>query len=88
MFFLQGMVMDGKDGKSYLADGHFAQLEGIKEESTLLLRNFYKSEEIFLDMFEDEYRVITLNYIQFSMFFISVTSVVEFWGRESTGAWF
>ena len=27
------MVMDGKDGKSYLADGHFAQLEGIKEES-------------------------------------------------------
>ena len=61
------MVMDGKDGKSYLADGHFAQLEGIKEESTLLLRNFYKSEEIFLDMFEDEYRVITLNSIQSSM---------------------
>ena len=40
----KGMVMDGKDGKSYLADGHFAQLEGIKEESTLLLRNFYKSK--------------------------------------------
>ena len=62
------MVLGGKDGKSYLADGHFAQLEGIKEESTLLLRNFYKSEEIFLDMFEDEYRVITLNYIQSSMY--------------------
>ena len=44
------MVLGGKDGKSYLADGHFAQLEGIKEESTLLLRNFYKSEEIFLDV--------------------------------------
>ena len=29
---------------------------GIKEESTLLLRNFYKTEEIFLDMFEDEYK--------------------------------
>ena len=64
----KGMVMDGKDGKSYLADGHFAQLEGIKEESTLLLRNFYKSEEIFLDMFEDEYRVITLKSIQSSMY--------------------
>ena len=52
MMFLifQGMVLGGKDGKSYLADGHFAQLEGIKEESTLLLRNFYKSEEIFLDV--------------------------------------
>lgn len=32
---------------------------GIKEESTLLLRNFYKTEEIFLDMFEDEYRETT-----------------------------
>ena len=45
----KGMVMDGKDGKSYLADGHFAQLEGIKEESTLLLRNFYKSKQFFLE---------------------------------------
>eukprot|EP00093_Oithona_nana_P002907 02907.XXX_1098_61101_1 [CDS] Oithona nana genome sequencing. len=52
---LKGMVLSG-EGKSFLADTHFAQLEGIKEESTLLLRNFYKSEEIFLDMFEDEYR--------------------------------
>jgi len=56
---LKGMVVGCKDGKSYLADTHFAQLEGIKEESTLLLRNFYKSEEIFLDMFEDEYRAAT-----------------------------
>ena len=49
---LSEMVMGSR---SYLSDTHFAQLEGIKEESTLLLRNFYKSEEIFLDMFEDEY---------------------------------
>ena len=40
---LKGMVVGCKDGKSYLADTHFAQLEGIKEESTLLLRNFYKA---------------------------------------------
>ena len=38
---LKGMVLSG-EGKSFLADTHFAQLEGIKEESTLLLRNFYK----------------------------------------------
>ena len=37
---LKGMVLS--HGKSFLADTHFAQLEGIKEESTLLLRNFYK----------------------------------------------
>ncbi len=28
--------------KSFLSDDHFAQIEGIKEESTLMLRNFYK----------------------------------------------
>ena len=28
---------------------------GAKEESISLLRSFYKSEDIFLDMFEDEY---------------------------------
>lgn len=38
---LKGMVV-GSDGRSYLADTHFAELEGIREESTLLLRNFYK----------------------------------------------
>lgn len=30
------------DGSSALADNHFAEIEGIREESTLLLRNFYK----------------------------------------------
>ena len=30
------------DGKSALADNHFAEVEGVREESTLLLRNFYK----------------------------------------------
>ncbi|XP_077490133.1 C-type lectin domain containing ema isoform X4 [Amblyomma americanum] len=44
------------DGQSCLQDHHLAGLEQAKEESTLLLRNFYKSEEIFLDMFEDEYQ--------------------------------
>ena len=28
--------------KSFLSDDHFAHIEGIKEESTLMLRNFYK----------------------------------------------
>lgn len=44
------------DGESCLQDHHLAGLEQAKEESTLLLRNYYKTEEIFLDMFEDEYQ--------------------------------
>lgn len=43
------------EGESLLCDGHYAAIEGAKEQSTALLRNFYKSEDIFLDMFEDEY---------------------------------
>ncbi|XP_044016067.1 protein CLEC16A homolog isoform X2 [Aphidius gifuensis] len=43
------------DNKSILCDEHYAAIEGAKEQSTALLRNFYKSEDIFLDMFEDEY---------------------------------
>ncbi|XP_053391680.1 protein CLEC16A-like isoform X2 [Mercenaria mercenaria] len=42
-------------GKSYLQDRHLACIENARECSNQLLRNFYKSEEIFLDMFEDEY---------------------------------
>ncbi|XP_034936174.1 protein CLEC16A homolog isoform X2 [Chelonus insularis] len=43
------------NGQSLLCDAHLAAIEAAKEQSTALLRNFYKSEDIFLDMFEDEY---------------------------------
>ncbi|XP_029432707.1 protein CLEC16A isoform X11 [Rhinatrema bivittatum] len=42
-----------------IKDVHLACLEGAREESVHLLRRFYKGEEIFLDMFEDEYRAMT-----------------------------
>ncbi|XP_076839911.1 protein CLEC16A isoform X2 [Brachyhypopomus gauderio] len=42
-----------------IRDVHLACLEGAREESLHLLRQFYKGEEIFLDMFEDEYRSMT-----------------------------
>ncbi|XP_069503907.1 protein CLEC16A isoform X2 [Ambystoma mexicanum] len=42
-----------------IKDVHLACLEGAREESVHLLRRFYKGEEIFLDMFEDEYRSMT-----------------------------
>ncbi|XP_072561425.1 protein CLEC16A isoform X10 [Paramormyrops kingsleyae] len=42
-----------------IKDVHLACLEGAKEESLHLLRRFYKGEEMFLDMFEDEYRSMT-----------------------------
>lgn len=46
------------EGQSVLRDSHLAAIEAAKEQSTSLLKNFYKSEDIFLDMFEDEYSEI------------------------------
>lgn len=45
-----------KEDRSYLQDRHLACIENARECSTQRLRSIYKSEEIFLDMFEDEYR--------------------------------
>ncbi|XP_002939229.2 protein CLEC16A isoform X2 [Xenopus tropicalis] len=47
------------DSGCIIKDVHLACLEGAREESVHLLRHFYKGEEIFLDMFEDEYRSMT-----------------------------
>ncbi|VEN64498.1 unnamed protein product, partial [Callosobruchus maculatus] len=43
------------DGKNILQENHRTTIDTAKQQSTALLRNFYKSEEIFLDMFEYEY---------------------------------
>ena len=39
---IKSLVIRASDGSSGLEDHHFAEIEGIREESTLLLRNFYK----------------------------------------------
>ncbi|XP_023148149.1 protein CLEC16A isoform X1 [Amphiprion ocellaris] len=54
---LKQSVLSGND--CIIKDVHLACLEGAREESLHLLRRFYKGEEIFLDMFEDEYRSMT-----------------------------
>ncbi|XP_043476233.1 protein CLEC16A homolog [Leptopilina heterotoma] len=43
------------EGRGLINDSHIAAIETAKEQSAVQLRNFYKSEDIFLDMFEDEY---------------------------------
>ncbi|ELU12250.1 hypothetical protein CAPTEDRAFT_114708 [Capitella teleta] len=53
---LRTLVHQPSKGHCWLQDGHLAAIEGGREEGTLQLRSFYKSEEIFLDMFEDEHR--------------------------------
>nr|XP_012152661.1 PREDICTED: protein CLEC16A isoform X3 [Megachile rotundata] len=46
------------EGQNALRDSHLTAIDAAKEQSTSLLKNFYKSEDIFLDMFEDEYSEI------------------------------
>ncbi|KAG5279406.1 hypothetical protein AALO_G00077460 [Alosa alosa] len=54
---LKQSVLSGS--QCIIKDVHLACLEGAREESLHLLRRFYKAKEIFLDMFEDEYRSMT-----------------------------
>lgn len=52
------VLVFSSDGTCYLEDRHLACIEGAKEESVLLLRNYYKGDELFLDMFDDEYQTM------------------------------
>nr|XP_054763825.1 protein CLEC16A-like [Lytechinus pictus] len=53
---LKQLVFSNIKAKCFLEDRHLACVEGAKEESVLLLRTFYKGDELFLDMFDDEYQ--------------------------------
>jgi len=68
-----------------LMDEHFAEIEGAREESTLILRNFYKSEEIFLDMFEDEYREMYKKPINFEFVMSDASLLLPPTGTPLTG---
>jgi len=74
-----------RDDKSNLMDEHFAEVEGAREESTLILRNFYKSEEIFLDMFEDEFREMTKKPINFEFIMSDASLLLPPTGTPLTG---
>ncbi|PIK45857.1 hypothetical protein BSL78_17277 [Apostichopus japonicus] len=52
------VLVFSSNGTCYLEDRHLACIEGAKEESVLLLRNYYKGDELFLDMFDDEYQTM------------------------------
>ncbi|XP_038066895.1 protein CLEC16A-like [Patiria miniata] len=53
---LKQLVYSSETNRCFLEDKHLASIEGAKEESMLLLRNFYRGDELFLDMFDDEYQ--------------------------------
>ncbi|CAF1254051.1 unnamed protein product [Rotaria magnacalcarata] len=58
---LKKLVYDEEENVSYLSDHHLARIEGAYEQSTEDLRRHYRQQEMFLDMFEDEYRQMELN---------------------------
>ena len=68
-----------------MMDEHFAAVENAREESVLILRNFYKSEEIFLDMFEDEYRAMTQKSLNFEFIMSDASLLLPPTGTPLTG---
>ncbi|XP_054849163.1 protein CLEC16A isoform X2 [Eublepharis macularius] len=70
---------------SIIKDVHLACLEGAREESVHLLRRFYKGEEIFLDMFEDEYRSMTLKPMNVEYLMMDASILLPPTGTPLTG---
>ncbi|NXJ60829.1 CL16A protein, partial [Rostratula benghalensis] len=70
---------------SLIKDVHLACLEGAREESVHLLRRFYKGEEIFLDMFEDEYRSMTIKPMNVEYLMMDASILLPPTGTPLTG---
>ncbi|XP_062467820.1 protein CLEC16A isoform X8 [Pezoporus occidentalis] len=70
---------------SIIKDVHLACLEGAREESIHLLRRFYKGEEIFLDMFEDEYRSMTIKPMNVEYLMMDASILLPPTGTPLTG---
>ncbi|XP_054068038.1 protein CLEC16A isoform X2 [Rissa tridactyla] len=70
---------------SIIKDVHLACLEGAREESVHLLRRFYKGEEIFLDMFEDEYRSMTIKPMNVEYLMMDASILLPPTGTPLTG---
>eukprot|EP00063_Salmo_salar_P066100 XP_014040935.1 PREDICTED: protein CLEC16A-like [Salmo salar] len=68
-----------------IKDVHLACLEGAREESLHLLRRFYKGEEIFLDMFEDEYRSMTTKPLNVEYLMMDASVLLPPTGTPLTG---
>nr|KAF6489073.1 C-type lectin domain containing 16A [Molossus molossus] len=68
-----------------IKDVHLACLEGAREESVHLVRHFYKGEEIFLDMFEDEYRSMTMKPMNVEYLMMDVSILLPPTGTPLTG---
>ena len=60
-------------------------MEEAREEGVLILRNFYKSEEIFLDMFEDEYRQMIEKKLNFEFIISDASLLLPPTGTPLTG---
>ncbi|XP_074866692.1 protein CLEC16A isoform X4 [Carettochelys insculpta] len=70
---------------SIIKDVHLACLEGAREESVHLLRRFYKGEEIFLDMFEDEYRSMIIKPMNVEYLMMDASILLPPTGTPLTG---
>ncbi|XP_077979677.1 protein CLEC16A-like isoform X2 [Glandiceps talaboti] len=71
--------------KCYLQDMHLACIEGAREESKLLLRNYYKGDELFLDMFEDEYKNLKMRPLNVEFLMMDSSILLPPTGTPLTG---
>ncbi|XP_022784974.1 protein CLEC16A homolog isoform X3 [Stylophora pistillata] len=87
MILLKELIMYTVDESkySYLNDRHLALIENVREASTLQLRHYYKEDEIFLDMFEDEYRQTKVKPLNVQHLMMDATLLLPVTGTPLTG---
>lgn len=87
IILLKEIVMHTVENKrySYLNDRHLAMIENVREASTLQLRHYYKEDEIFLDMFEDEYRQSKVKPLNLQHFMMDAALLLPPTGTPLTG---
>lgn len=71
-----------------LTDSHLNSIQSARHHSMIVLQNFYKSEDIFLDLFEDEYNEMTKSNLNVEFLCMDSTILLPPTGTPLTGIGF
>lgn len=74
-----------KSNPSQIQDLHKASLFQARTQSMTVLKNFYKSEDIFLDLFEDEYNEMVKSTLNVEFLCMDSTILLPPTGTPLTG---
>lgn len=82
---LFGQIVKDENQKFALTDAQHAAILTAQSQCMAVLRNFYKSEDIFLDLFEDEYKEMSKTSLNVESLFMDPSLLLPPTGTPLTG---